>query len=182
MPYQTERLHEEYRVVRAHVPADDISALNSLDQLYAKVLVISSGSEFESLVASMMMEFGTRGALIPEITTLIQRKAVERQYFQNFDWSAKNINRFLSLFGGKVTELFDAATAAGVIPKESISDFISMNGHRNDLIHGNFAAASIDLTPEEVMAKFQSAVGLCDALEGILREVVEAAPAPGPGA
>jgi hypothetical protein len=176
MAYQTDRLFEEYRAIRAHVPAEDLSSLNSLDQLYAKVLVISSGSEFETIVSNMMLEFATAGAKIPEITTLIQRKAIERQYFQNFAWEAKNINKFLSLFGGRVRDSFDAKLAADELSQQSIIDFIQSNNHRNELIHRNFAAASIEMTPDEVMKRFSSAVVVCD----VLRTILGDAAAPGP--
>ena len=170
MPYQTERLNDEYHAIREHIGAADLSALNSLDQLYAKVLVISSGSEFEALVSEIMEKFALAGAKVPEITTLIQRKAIDRQYFQNFAWDAKNINKFLSLFGGRVSEMFELKLAAGELSKENVLDFIQMNGRRNELVHRNFAAASADLTPEEAIAKFRSAVRVCDVLDAVLSQ------------
>jgi hypothetical protein len=170
MPYQTERLFDEYTEIRAHVPNEDLSSLTSLDQLYAKVLVISSGSEFEHVVSDIMLEFAAAGAKVPEITTLIQRKAVERQYFQNFAWDAKNINKFLSLFGGRVPVLFESKLDSDEITRDNVIDFIKMNAHRNELVHRNFAAASIEVTPQEVMDRFRSAVRVCDVLRTILEE------------
>lgn len=181
MPYQTERLFAEYETIRAHVPIEDPSSLNSLDQLYAKVLVISSASEFENEISDLIQKFARESARSPELVTLVRRKAVERQYFQNFDWNAKNLNKFLSLFGGRVESMFDESVASGELDKPDILAFISMNGHRNELVHGNFAASAIDLTPTEVMEKFRRAVRVCATIAKCLGSAA-AEPEPSDGA
>ena len=95
------------------------------------------------------------------ITDFIDKQALERKYHSLFQWEASNANKFFSLFGEDMKKSL-ALEAKQDPPSSAISDFLFLGATRNELVHENFAAFSLDVTADDIMRKFRNASTFVD--------------------
>jgi hypothetical protein len=77
--------------------------------------------------------------------------------FARRNWDRANANTFFGLFGPEIRDWMAGLIAADDALPAAVREFIFINSQRNRLIHGNFAAMSIEVTLEDVWQKFNIA-------------------------
>ncbi|PXF60982.1 MAG: hypothetical protein C4B59_06430 [Candidatus Methanogaster sp.] len=129
----------------------EISLKIVADDNLKKVLLLSAASYFEDEIKDIILSFVEKNSgnnLI--IISFVKNKAVERQYHTYFDWSARNANRFFSLFGDGFKDQASEDVKDNSELEKSIRAFLEIGNLRNELVHGNFAVFPIEKTVEEI--------------------------------
>lgn len=138
--------------------AGQISLQVMLEANLRKTLLLSAASYFEVQLTREIKNFAdeiTSGNDL--IKTLIEQKAISRQYHTWFDWDKPNANKFFALFGPTFKDHMITVQARDPQVAESIKDFLSIGNDRNLLVHSDYASYYIDRTPDEIYALYQSA-------------------------
>lgn len=154
-----ERQYQDSQELYAYLVGNgEITFATYINNVYKKVLVLSAASYFESVITKQISEYATKASGTDKrIVTLIENKAIKRQYHTLFNWDAKNTNTFWSLFGeatkNKVREQINNNESL----RASEIDFVELGKQRNLLVHENFAEYDVNITIEEIYKKYQSA-------------------------
>jgi hypothetical protein len=138
--------------------ADEISLRLMLESNLRKTLLLSAASFFEYTltreVAAFTDEMTSNNQLVG---SLVQNKAISRQYHSWFDWDRSNANKFFALFGQEFRDHMTSRIADDDELKSSISSFMEIGRERNYLVHSDYASHLINKTPEEIYALYQKA-------------------------
>jgi hypothetical protein len=133
--------------------------------------LLAAASYFESELCRHVSDFAAEiSSESILLTSLIRRKAIDRQYHSWFKWDVNNANAFFSLFGEEFTDFMKtkSKTEAWLLP--SIRDFMDLGRSRNLLVHGNFAAFTLEKTTDDVFTSYKSALLFVEAIPLFLRE------------
>ena len=123
-----------------------------------KNFVLSVGSFFERYITELIKEFVTCSSSNNEtIISMIEMKAINRQFHTYFSWDKANVNSFLALLGPSKRIEFDTKKEGDIILQEGIKKFLTLGNTRNELAHQNFAEYSLQKTLEEYYTDFQNA-------------------------
>jgi len=159
-------LDEHSQLLSALAGDAHISLRLVIDRYFQKILIVAAASYCEDLVKNIILEFASlSSAKNDEIVNLIKNKAIERQYHTLFDWttnSAVGINKFWALFGDNRKKRIAEIVKNDQTLNVKAEAFIQIGQLRNQLVHGNFAAMSIDLTIDEIGSKSELALGYVD--------------------
>lgn len=144
-------------ILAALTSASEISDALVFEDTYKKLLILACGSFFEDHLVTHLCDFARRAA-DPRVAELVRNKALSRQYHTLFDWDgARNVNRFLGLFGEDHKRKVGAKIAADRELDSAMQAFLLVGAERNRLAHGNLAVLSPDLTVEEIKSKYRDA-------------------------
>ena len=147
----------------------EISLKIVADDNLKKVLLLSAASYFEDEIKDIILSFVDENSNDNSmIKSFVKNKAVERQYHRYFDWSAKNANKFFSLFGEEFKKRASGDVKDNSELEESIRAFLEIGNLRNELVHGNFAVFPIEKTVEEIYELYRSAHQFIDYLSSKL--------------
>ena len=150
------------------------SMKSEADSRFAKVLVLASASYFEKRILDCISEYcETVIEDDDKIMNLLKIKVFTRQYHTLFDWNGINANKFFSHFGDEIIEKHKYDVKKNSSLKNSEKDFISIGNQRNNLIHSNFVAETIDDTYNDVYRKFENALEFVKYIESIFKINVE---------
>ncbi len=162
----------------------DVSLQSFANANLRKVLLLSAASWFETRISEAVRQFAVvHSGAHPGIEGIIQRKAIDRQYHNYFEWKSQKPGPFYSMFGDHCGELLKQAVNGAPALKKSLAAFLELGSLRNELVHENFAVFAFDKTAEEVYALYQSAEGFVTFVEKTLsdpqfgRSKAEAVPA-----
>lgn len=160
--------------------SNEVSLQIMLDSNLRKTLLLSAASYFEYILSKEVADFTqevTRGNGL--IGTLVQSKAISRQYHTWFDWEKSNANKFFSMFGQAFKDHMAARLAADQALAEGVKAFMELGRERNLLVHSDYASHLINKTPEEIYALYQSALVFVNNIGRDFRactEMIDAAP------
>ena len=147
--------HEQ---VRAYFEErQEISLRDYSDSEFSKTLVVSTASFFEQQITDAVgrLAASTNSA---SVESLIQIKAIRRQYHTYFQWDGSNANQFLGLFGADFKkEVADEINKSDAL-KDGCKSFLWLGQERNRLVHGNFVSAPVDNTPSEIETSYRKAL------------------------
>lgn len=138
----------------------DIDFDFSLDDIYKKVIVLSSASLFEKKISNIIIRFAQERAPTDcRVATFVENKAVKRQYHTYFQWDGNNTNSFWGLFGGDALKRAKESLNNNVDLKEAESNFLFIGKLRNTLVHNDFLSNNClsTMTLDEIYAKYSSA-------------------------
>jgi hypothetical protein len=153
--YETHQALYNYLLVERQV-----SFANEANNNFRRSLVLAIASYFEHQVTAIMREIPRRHASgNPLICELIEQKAITRQYHTYFEWEGRNANKFFRLFGTEFRDSIRTAVQADQRIDESVKAFLELGDLRNRLVHLNYVTFDVDKTPEDIMARFRSALG-----------------------
>jgi hypothetical protein len=133
------------------VGANELSLQIMLESNFRKTLLLSAASYFEYTLSREVATFTdeiTDGNMM--IGSLVQTKAISRQYHTWFDWKSSNANQFFSMFGQDFRDHMAKKVAADVILSTSIKAFMEIGRYRNQLVHSDYASHLINKTLEEI--------------------------------
>ena len=167
-----ERLHQEFNDLRCFLQEKDgESLIPVIEENFPKALLIAAASHFERLLTEAVRGFAK------EITTedhplvsLIEAKAITRQYHRWFIWDARNANAFFRLFGAAFEEYARDAVRRCDVLSDSIGAFLEIGRDRNLLVHQDFANFQIAKTSEDIYSLYLSATVFVDWFPEAIRE------------
>ncbi|MBN7798431.1 HEPN domain-containing protein [Parahaliea mediterranea] len=136
-----------------------LSSYLNMSQLLTKSLLLSCASLYEEEIVWAIRDVVKAGRFYEPMSTFLEKSAIDGQFYKWFDFrSAKNTNPFLSKFGPdfreKMRQLIDKRENRQVAE----ANFLELCKKRNESVHRNYAAYSLDLTLHEIYEKHKSAM------------------------
>lgn len=167
-----DRLFDDHqRLIELLDANNDVSLRVSVDATLRKVLVLSAASYFEQRIKSAIMDFvRTTSEGSPCLMSLVERKAVERQYHTYFQWGEKNANNFFALFGTEFKTRMRLRVRDDSELAESVKAFLRIGLERNEMVHKDFASYSFDMTADEAIVLYRRALRFVEAIPQLLEE------------
>lgn len=162
---------EYFAIVTMMDQYNAVSFRNTLNENFRKTLLLSAASHFESRITSDVVAFcaevAGKNTMIP---TLVQKKAVSRQYHTWFSWEANNANAFFSMFGDDFrTHMVEIVKLDSNMAK-SIADFLEIGRERNRLVHQDYGSFFLEKTAEEIFGLYVSAMVFVEFVPKALRD------------
>jgi len=138
----------------------ELSLAQDAEQMLQKNLPLAAASYLEERVCALLLAFvDARTGNCTELRSLVEVKAVKRQYHTLFDWDQTNgVNKFLSLFGSAFKITVAAEISADAELTRSARDFIEIGSLRNKIVHQNYATFVVDKSAAEIFKLFEGAV------------------------
>ena len=164
------QLVAEYRELAQFLDsAGEYSLKLSVDSSFAKTLVVSAASYFESRLTESLIDLYSEQTNLPGVLVhFVRNLAIERRYFQWFDWGSSNANSFFGKFGGEFRAYMRSRVGSDECLQNSIKAFIELENLRNDLVHGNYATFQLNLSVDEILSRYEKAVKF---VEGFPEEI-----------
>jgi hypothetical protein len=167
-----ERIYKEFAdLVQLLKDQGELSLQTAAEDSFRKVLLLSAASYFEyeltAVVAAFVEEITSANGLV---TSLVQNKAISRQYHSWFNWNVKNANQFFGLFGQDFSAHMVARVKSSSELDRAIKAFLEVGEQRNRLVHQNFASFSLEKTAEDIFALYKEALPFIEAISRELRE------------
>ena len=153
---------------------ESYSLLNFADGNFKKALLLAAASYFEKRlgdhVRGLYKEF-----LDPDhpLASLIEKKAIARQYHTWFDWKATNANNFFSLFGDDFKTYAKSKVGSDASLELSIRNFLEIGWERNRLVHQDFASFNMEKTSSDIYDSYSSANEFVEWFPSVIREYIE---------
>lgn len=147
-------------IISKHGTASDIIAFEAMA---AKYVLLSAASYFEKTVCDAILKYAESAGTSPAILSFIDGQALKRKYHTLFDWECSNINKFIRLFGNDFFKFMEPKLAEDGV-RNAIQEFLFLGQTRNALVHDNFAEYKLDVTADDIKAKFDSACPLMNIL------------------
>jgi hypothetical protein len=137
----------------------DLSSYLDVNQLLAKSMLLSCASFYEDEVVSIVRHVLDNGSHTAGVRNWLHSVAIEGQFYKWFDFrGAKNTNAFLAKFGPEFKARVRGVLEARDKRKQAERDFLDLCQKRNECVHRNFAAYSLDFTIREIYDKHRSAM------------------------
>lgn len=135
-----------------------------INNTYKKALLLSAASHFEFEISAAVHNFADIiSKSNHEIISLVDNKAIKRQYHTYFKWDSNNANNFFGLFGDAFKQKMRL-----LIKDQNLEDaesaFLKLGNQRNELVHCNYAEYQLNDTFEEIYAKYETACKFVDFL------------------
>lgn len=145
--------------LEALVTRNDLSSYLDVAQLLRKSFLLSCASFYEDEVVRLVRSILDHGNHSESVRSWLNRVAVEGQFYKWFNFrDAKNTNDFLSTFGSDFKKNVRGLLDARESRKGAERDFLDLCKKRNECVHRNYAAYSLDLTLPEIYEKHHSAM------------------------
>ncbi|HVJ55414.1 MAG TPA: HEPN domain-containing protein [Aliidongia sp.] len=126
---------------------------------FRRSLVIAIGSFFEGEISDIVRQLPFHHANGNAfLTSLIERKAVSRQYHTYFDWENSSANSFFSMFGAEYKAACQRKLNDEPSFKSAVQAFLSLGATRNQIAHKNYVSFNVDKTPEDIVKEFRQAL------------------------
>lgn len=162
--------YEQQRVLRYLQDAGEISYAASLERALPKVLLLASASHLESRVCAILIEYFTElTGDHPGAVSFVRNKAIRRQYHTFFSWDGRNANQFFGLFGEQLKATVQRLVGQDDRLSKSIRDFLEIGSLRNQLVHGDYAAFTVEKTAKDLFDQHVSALTFVGQLPSLIR-------------
>lgn len=148
--------------------AGHLSLLVAAEDALRRNLLIAAASFFEHELGGRIDRVFSGQGCSPECISLIRNKAITRQFYSYFDFKSINTNRLFASFGVDCKDRASAELKASVELKEAERSFIELCALRNNMVHENFAAFSMDASSDEIYQKFEKGCLFLDFFEKII--------------
>lgn len=116
--------------------------------------MIAAASFFEFELGKVIDRVFSGQGCSEECMSIIRNKAIARQFFSYFDFSVANTNKLFAAFGVSCKERAASAIRESSDLRDAQQAFLEICSLRNNMVHENFAAFSIDISTEDVYEKF----------------------------
>jgi hypothetical protein len=137
----------------------DLSSYLDFNRLLAKSFLLSCASFYEDEITRIARAVLDSGRHSAGVRSWLHSVAVEGQFYKWFDFrSAKNTNPFLGRFGNDFKEGVRNLLQEKDSRRKAESDFLELCQKRNECVHRNYAAYSLELTLGELYDKHRSAM------------------------
>jgi len=137
----------------------EVSFANSVESILPKVLLLAAASHLESELQGLILDYfrevtGNRMCAV----SFVEKKAVVRQFHTYFSWDAGNANSFFALFGTDFKTTMTALLQTDNDLAVAVKNFVGIGSLRNQLVHQNYAAFTMESTAEEIWRMYESAL------------------------
>lgn len=175
-------IYDDYvELVRILEVGSSPAGLVAINRSYHKHLLVAAASSLESRVKKLVPEiFKSRGSTA--LGTFVAKAVMARNYHTLFDWKAENAFGFFSSFGDECGKNFKSLVKAEDSLKRQHEAFMRLGNLRNLVVHNDYAAYSVDLTPAEVIELYRNACAFVDRIETLALFETEGLPDRGPAA
>ena len=169
-----DRLFDEHQRLIALLDANnEVSLRIATDATLRKVLVLSAASYFERYITRSILDYvSTASEGSRCVMSLVERKAVKRQYHTYFDWRLNNANSFFALFGIEFKTRMQQRLRDDSELAEGVTAFLRIGQERNRMVHGDFGSYSLDKTADEILTLYRVALRFVEAIPHLLKECV----------
>ena len=145
--------------LRALTERKDLSSYLDVNRLLTKSFLLSCASFYEVEVTRIAKELLDSGRHPAGVRSWLHTVAIEGQFYKWFDFrSARNTNGFLAKFGMEFKANMRTLLDSRDKRKQAERDFLVLCQMRNECVHRNYAAYSLELTLEEIYNKHNSAM------------------------
>lgn len=151
----------------------EVSFANSVESILPKVLLLATASHLEHELQNLILDYfrdvtGNSDCAV----SFVERKAVTRQYHTYFSWESGNANSFFALFGANFKSMMTEMLRTDDGLADAVKSFVTIGSLRNQLVHQNYAAFTMENTAEEIWRMYESALRFIDRLPGLLKPEV----------
>ena len=137
----------------------DLSSYLDVNRLLVKSFLLSCASFYEDEITRIARAVLDGGRHPVGVRNWLHAVAVEGQFYKWFDFrGARNTNPFLARFGGEFKDSVRNLLNAKDRRLQAESDFLELCQKRNECVHRNYAAYSLELTLDEIYVKHMSAM------------------------
>lgn len=148
----------------------EISFLATMESSLPKILLLASASDLEESMQQLIMDYFHSATNSSDFAVeFVRNKAVERQYHSYFDWPARSATKFFALFGDRFKARAKQAIASDDKLAISVKSFCEVGDLRNQLVHRNYAAFTVEKTASEVFDLYRDALYFLDRLPELLK-------------
>jgi hypothetical protein len=148
-----------------------VSLAQTAQNLFAKSLLLISASHFEHGLKTVLAKgVALRSRNDPYIMTFFEKRGIAYQYHTWFDWDKRNANKFCSFFGPEFANAVKTEVDGDTDNQlsESIVSFLKVGDLRNQIVHGNMLAFSLNDTPEQILEHIRKASRFVTLVEKII--------------
>jgi len=155
-----DKFYEDYSALHRYLlERNEPSFAIEIGNNFRKSLVLAIASYFEHAICDVIRTMtSTHASGNVLLTSLVEAKAVSRQYHAYFDWDSPSANKFFGCFGEACKADFLARQKAEPDFKASTQAFLELGQTRNRLVHRNYVQFDVDKTPEEIYGQFTIAL------------------------
>ncbi|MET9082735.1 HEPN domain-containing protein [Streptomyces sp. NPDC004237] len=162
-------LYKDQQQMLSELQVREPSFHSTLQTMLPKVLLLAAASEFEHYVCLHLRDYVRDHVTAPGIFSLVDNKAISRQYHTYFNWRDKKAGTFWGLFGKEQKKAIEAEISAKEQIREGQEAFLEVGSVRNELVHSNYATFTLNKTLEEVYDLYLSGSAFVDELPRLLR-------------
>ena len=143
----------------------EVSLELTLKKNAAKLVLLGAASEFEVALCEVVRDFVRLSANNDDrIASLVEKKAISRQYHTWFDWNKPTANPFFSLFGSEFSDSMKKLIKEDDKFSASVSSFLEIGQLRNSLVHNNFSTFYMEKTAEEIHNSYLIGAGFIEVI------------------
>jgi hypothetical protein len=148
-----------------------ISFVSTVESSLPKVILLAAASDLENEVQQVIINYYRAQTKSSEFAvSFVHNKAISRQFHTYFDWKNRSANQFFGLFGERFKAKAKRARQEDEKLDQAVSDFCELGDLRNQLVHQNYAAFTMEKTAAEVYRLYQSALYFVVRLPGLLED------------
>lgn len=167
---RVDEIHKEFSELLEFLSeSGEISFRISVEDHFRKLLLVAAASYFEKYLTASVIDFAKERIKGIALVSLIENKAVSRQYHNWFNWKAANVNQFFSLFGSEFKEYAEAKVKDDDEIRRSITSFIEIGRGRNLVVHNDFGSFPLEKTSKEIYDLYLCARKFVEWFPGIMR-------------
>lgn len=159
-------IYDDYLALESDL-ATSPSGLAALNRSYPKNLLLAAASSLEDKVKRLVSDIFERHGT-DRLATFVAKRVMARGYHTLFDWKESSAKGFFVSFGDACGVAFRAKMRADTHFKEQHDAFMSLGNRRNQLVHNDYANVLIELTPEEIMNKYELALQFVNEIEPLV--------------
>jgi hypothetical protein len=137
----------------------DLSSYLDVNQLVTKSMLMSCASFYEDEVTRIVRNVLDAGNHTGSVRKWLNETAVDGQFYKWFNFrGATNTNGFLAKFGKEFKDNTRRLLESKDKRKQAEQAFLDLCQKRNECVHRNYAAYSLDLTIQEIYDKHKLAM------------------------
>ncbi|HIE5513219.1 MULTISPECIES: HEPN domain-containing protein [Stenotrophomonas] len=148
----------------------EISLIVTAEDVWRKSVLIAAASHFEHELGRAIERSASRQEIPEYFRSLIESKAISRQFYSYFDFDSSNTNKLFRTFGPTCKSKAESKIKDSKELRESQAAFLKVCSLRNQMVHGNYASFNIDLTTDEIYDLYRSGCKFVEFFEAIISE------------
>jgi len=148
----------------------EISLVVTAEDVWRKSVLIAAASHFEHELGLAIERSALRRDVPEDFRSLIESKAISRQFYSYFDFDKANTNKLFRAFGASCKSRAESKIKDSKRLRESQSAFLRICSLRNQMVHNNYAAFNIDLTTDEIYSLYRQGCLFVEFFEAIISD------------
>ena len=156
--------------IRQLVQAGEPSLAATVDDVFKKTLLLSAASYCESRLTEILLSlYESKCGGSVALSEFVRNQALGRKYHQLFNWEANNANQFFGLLGEDFKAHMLGKLKANSDYKNAEAAFLELGRLRNQAVHDNLAAFSLEKSVGEVLELYDRARSFLNIVDNEVR-------------